>query len=263
MERDGRASEKEWDASLYDDKHSFVWKYGEEVIELLAPRAGERILDLGCGTGHLTNKIAASGASVVGIDISNDMIGQARTLYPDLQFELGDAVSFQFDEPFDGVFSNAALHWVEEQDQVTDCIKAALKPGGRFVAEFGGKKNTQAIKDGLYQAMEESGFSITQGVKFRFFPSIGEYATLLETHGLTVTYARYFERPTPLEGGESGLRGWLEMFANNVLDSVPGEKRGEVIRLTENRLRPALHRDGRWFADYRRIRIVATRDSPE
>jgi trans-aconitate methyltransferase len=262
MERDGIAPEKQWDASLYDDKHSFVWKYGEEVIELLAPRAGERILDLGCGTGHLTNKIAASGAEVVGIDISRDMVGQARALYPDLRFELGDAASFHFDEPFDGVFSNAALHWVEEQDRVTECIRKALKPGGRFVAEFGGKRNTQAIKDALYHAVAAAGFSITEEVKFRFFPSIGEYATLLEEHGLTVKYARYFERPTALEGGESGMRDWLEMFANNVLDSVPEEKRGEVIRLAEKRLQPELYREGRWFADYRRIRVVATKDRP-
>jgi trans-aconitate 2-methyltransferase len=261
MENDGATQEKTWDASLYDDKHSFVWKYGEEVIELLAPQPGERILDLGCGTGHLTNKIAASGATVVGIDISSDMIGQARTHYPDLRFEMADAVSFHFDEPFDAVFSNAALHWVEEQDRVTDCICRALRPGGRFVAEFGGKRNTQAIKEALYHAVGEAGFSITREVKFRYFPSIGEYATLLESHGLTVTFARYFERPTPLEGGENGMRDWLEMFANNVLDGVPTENRSEVIRLAENRLRPTLHREGRWFADYRRIRVVATKDS--
>jgi trans-aconitate 2-methyltransferase len=259
MEKDGTVQEKQWDASLYDDKHSFVWKYGEEVIDLLAPQDGERILDLGCGTGHLTSKIAASGAAVVGIDISSDMIGQARTLYPHLRFELADALSFHFDDPFDGIFSNAVLHWVEEQDRVSDCIRRALKPGGRFVAEFGGKRNTQAIKDALYHAVAAAGFSVTQEVKFRFFPSIGEYATLLEAHGLTVTYARYFERPTPLEGGENGMRNWLEMFANNVLDSVPEEKRGEVIGLAENRLRPELYRDGRWFADYRRIRVVATK----
>src|SRR6185503_16789135 len=146
MESRGMGADKQWDASLYDEKHSFVWKYGEEVVELLAPKYGERVLDLGCGTGHLTNKIAASGAIVVGIDVSADMIEQARTLYPGLSFEIADGTKFHFADPFDAVFSNAALHWIEEQDRVTDCIARALKPGGRFVAEFGGKDNTQKIK---------------------------------------------------------------------------------------------------------------------
>src|SRR6185503_19634352 len=178
---------KQWDASLYYDKHSFVWKYGEEVVELLAPRIGERVLDLGCGTGHLTNKIALSGATVVGIDVSADMIEQARRLYPELRFELADGTSFNFEEPFDAVFSNAALHWIEEQDLVTDCIARALKSQGRFVAEFGGKDNTQKIKGALYRAAQAAGCVVTEEVKFRYFPSIGEYATLLESHGFTVT----------------------------------------------------------------------------
>jgi trans-aconitate 2-methyltransferase len=252
--------DKQWDASLYDEKHSFVWKYGEEVVDLLAPKGGERILDLGCGTGHLTNRIAASGAIVVGIDVSNDMIEQARQLYPDIQFELADATSFHFDEPFDAVFSNAVLHWIVEQDNVTDSVWRALKPGGRFVAEFGGKNNTKAIKDALYRAVEMAGHRITHEVKFRFFPSIGEYATLLESRGFTVTWARYFERPTPLEGGEDGMRNWLEMFANNVLDGLPDGTRDEVLGLTEVNLRDVLYRDGQWFADYRRIRVIAIKE---
>ena len=257
------AEEKLWDASLYDDKHSFVWKYGEEVVELLAPRRGEHILDLGCGTGHLTNLIAASGASVIGIDVSSDMIEQGRKLYPLLRFEIGDATNFQFDEPFDAVFSNAVLHWIEEQDRVVDCIRRVLKPGGRFVAEFGGKKNTQLIKSALYRAVEGAGHQVTEGVKWRYFPSIGEYAPLLESHGLTVTYARYFDRPTPLEGGEDGMKNWLEMFANNVLDSVPPDKRSEVIRRAEGELRPTSYREGRWFADYKRIRVIAVKEQTE
>ena len=257
MESQRTGKEKQWDASLYDDRHSFVWRFGEEVVELLAPRDGERILDLGCGTGHLTNKIAASGASVVGIDISTDMIEQARILYPQLRFEIADGTSFHFDDPFDAVFSNAALHWIEEQDLVTDCVARALKAGGRFVAEFGGKDNTQQIKGALYRAAEAAGCAVTEEVKFRYFPSIGEYATLLESHGFTVSYAIYFERPTPLEGGANGMKNWLEMFANNTLDGLPPEKRGEVIERAENEMRASLHRDGQWFADYKRIRVVA------
>src|SRR5262245_50467931 len=127
------ASEKEWDPAKYDGKHSFVWKYGMGVVELLAPKPGERILDIGCGTGHLTNTLADAGAVVVGIDTSQPMIEQAREKYPSVRFELGDGTDFEFPEPFDAVFSNAAIHWMKDQEKVARCISRALKPGGRFV----------------------------------------------------------------------------------------------------------------------------------
>src|SRR5690242_15677096 len=126
--------EHHWDAALYDDKHAFVWKQAASLLELLAPQPGERVLDLGCGTGQL----AAAGAEVVGLDHSPAMVEQARRLYPQLRFELGDARRFAFAKPFDAVFSNAALHWVREPEAAIACIRDALKPGGRFVAEFGG-----------------------------------------------------------------------------------------------------------------------------
>jgi trans-aconitate methyltransferase len=234
-----------------------VWKYGASVIELLAPRAGERILDLGCGTGHLTAEIAARGAEVVGIDRSRDMIEQARKLYPDLRFEIADATGFQFDEPFDAVFSNAVIHWIRDQDALLSSVRRALKPAGRFVAEMGGKGNLRAIKNALHGAIQSAGFAVCEEATFRFFASIGEYAGLLERNGFIVTQAFYFERPTALEGGEEGLRNWIEVFADNVLDAVPVEKRGEIVNRVEDELRPQLYRDGVWHADYRRLRIVA------
>src|SRR5207302_10671977 len=101
-----------WDAGLYDGRHAFVWKHGASLVGLLAPRPGERVLDLGCGTGHLTAALAAAGAGVVGLDRSEEMLAQARSAYPALEFVCGDARDFRFGEPFDAVFSNAALHWV-------------------------------------------------------------------------------------------------------------------------------------------------------
>src|SRR5262249_35803441 len=80
-----------WDARLYDDKHAFVWKQGAALLDLLAPKANERILDLGCGTGHLTDQLAAAGAEVIGIDSAASMIDQARRTYPHLRFEIADA----------------------------------------------------------------------------------------------------------------------------------------------------------------------------
>ena len=252
-------SEKQWDAARYDGGHSFVWKYGAGLVDLLAPREGERILDIGCGTGHLAAEIASRGAEVIGVDKSPDMIEQARRLYPDLRFELVDATGFQFDEPFDAVFSNATIHWIKDQDALTSRITDALKQGGRFVAEFGGKGNLRAIKAALARSLEDAGHGVYSEVSFRYFPTVGEYASLLERHGLTVTQAFYFERPTPLEGGEQGLRNWLEVFADNALDRAPEEARAAIVREVEDRLRAKLYRDGVWYADYRRLRVVAVK----
>jgi trans-aconitate methyltransferase len=260
MSEENKTSEKCWDASAYDSKHSFVWKYGKEVLELLSPREGERILDLGCGTGHLTSQIAASGATVIGLDKSPAMIERARTLYPDLRFEAADATSFRFDEPFDAVFSNAAIHWMKDQDGVADSIRRALKPGGRFAAEFGGKGNLQKLRSALREVLDAGGYSWDREATRRCYASIGEYATLLESHGFRVTYATHFDRPTKLDGGESGLRKWLEVFADTELAGVPAGQRDNVIRAVEQRLRPDLFRDGNWFLDYKRLRITAVKE---
>ncbi len=134
-----------WNSSLYEQKHSFVFKYGEEVLALLNPQRGERILDVGCGTGHLTKLIAEAGAEVVGIDSSPEMVEAARVACPDINFVVADAADFSFTEPFDAVFSNAALHWVTEAKQAMVCMAQSLKQGGRFVVELGGKGNLTAI----------------------------------------------------------------------------------------------------------------------
>lgn len=260
MSEENKTSEKRWDASAYDSKHSFVWKYGKEVLELLAPREGERILDLGCGTGHLTNQIAARGATVIGLDKSTAMIERARALYPDLRFEAGDATSFRFDEPLDAVFSNAAIHWMKDQDGVADSIWRALKPGGRFVAEFGGKGNIQKLRSALHEVLDAGGYTWDQEATRRYYASIGQYATLLESHGFRVTYATHFDRPTKLDGGEGGLQKWLEVFADNELAGVPAGNCEEVFRAVEQRLKPDLFRDGSWFLDYKRLRIVAIKE---
>jgi trans-aconitate methyltransferase len=254
---DQTTADKQWDAAAYDSKHSFVWKYGEGIIEMLAPRRGERILDLGCGTGHLTHKIASSGAEVVGIDKSREMIEQARQNYPNITFEVADGAAFEFDDPFDAVFSNAVLHWIREPGRVVACVWRALKPGGRFVAEFGGKGNLSSIHGAIYDAIEKAGYEISREDNFRFYPTVGEYASLLERQGFRVSYAAHFDRPTLLEEGERGLENWMEVFANNFFNSVPESSRSRIIREVEDRVRPKLYYDGAWHADYRRLRVVA------
>ncbi len=245
-----------WDAGLYKDRHSFVWKYGTSAVDLLAPRPGERILDLGCGTGHLTARIAEAGARVVGIDSSAEMIAEARRGFPGLRFEVADARDFALDEPFDAVFSNAVLHWVKPPERAVACIRRSLAPGGRFVAELGGRGNVAAIVASLEAA---SGAMGVEGWEHPwYYPSIGEYAALLESDGLEVAQAVLFDRPTPLEG-EDGLRSWVTMFARDLVERVPPDGREEFFGRVEESARGTLHRDGAWFADYRRLRIVARR----
>jgi trans-aconitate methyltransferase len=250
---------RDWDADLYEQSHSFVWKHGAALLDLLAPQPGECILDLGCGTGHLTSQIAAAGAAVVGIDSSPAMIDQARREFPALRFEVGDARAFAFAEPFDAVFSNAALHWVKPPEPVIACVRRALKPGGRFVAEFGGKGNVRAIAAALAEAARV--VRIAEPDEPWYFPSIGDYASLLESDGLEVGQAALFDRPTALEG-EQGMQRWVEMFGSAWLNAVPAARRDEFLRAVEERLRPALYRNGTWHADYRRLRVVARRVDP-
>lgn len=254
-----RALGSGWDAELYERAAAFVWRHGSDLIELLAPQPGERVLDLGCGTGHLTAELAERGARVVGLDSDPAMIERARRSYPALEFVHGDAVSFRFAEPFDAVFSNAVLHWVTRAADAAACIATALRPGGRFVAELGGKGNVQAIVSALTAALAEAGYPLAPERFPWYFPSIGEYAALLEAHGLEPAYAALFDRPTRLEGGEAGLRTWLALFAGRLFEAVPDDVQVEVVRLLEERLRPQFFRDGAWFADYRRLRIVAVK----
>jgi trans-aconitate 2-methyltransferase len=246
-----------WDASLYQDKHAFVWQYGEDLLQWLNPKAGELILDVGCGTGQLTAKIAESGAEVIGIDSATTMIEQARQNYPNLRFEVADTRNLQIDKSLDAVFSNATLHWVKEADAAIASIYQALKPGGRFVAEFGGKGNIQSIVQALYKAFDKFGLSNPQAYNPWYFPSISEYTTLLEKQGFEVTHAILFARPTPLVDGTAGMRNWVQMFGSAFLAKLSAEEQVQVIRDVEDYLQPTLYKDGFWIADYKRIRIVA------
>ncbi|MEH2282732.1 MAG: methyltransferase domain-containing protein [Nostoc sp.] len=246
-----------WDTSLYEDKHAFVWQYGEDLLKLLNPQPGESILDLGCGTGQLTEKIAEAGAEVMGVDYASEMIEKARQNYPHIRFDVADARSFQVDKPLDAVFSNAVLHWVKEADSAIASIHKSLKSGGRFVAEFGGKGNVKAIATALYSALESVGIAQAQVENPWYYPSIGEYASLLEHHGFDVIYAIQFSRPTPLAEGEAGMANWIKMFASPFFAGLSPEQQIEIIPVVEEYLKPTLYQQGTWTADYRRIRIVA------
>ncbi len=245
-----------WHAELYDEKHSFVWKMAAGLLDLLDAKPGERILDVGCGTGHLTAKIAANGAQVTGVDRSADMIQRARVAYPALRFEVMDAREISFPEKFAAVFSNATLHWIKEPERVVEGISRVLHPKGRFVAEFGGKGNIAELIAAMERAWPKAEASRPMPAPW-FYPSLAEYAALLEKQGLETTFGLLFERPTPLEDGERGLRNWLEMFGGPFLEDLAIEQREKLLRETEIQARGALFADGRWVLDYRRLRVVA------
>lgn len=242
----------DWDAARYQDQHSFVWRFGANLIESLNPQPGERILDLGCGTGQLTAEIARSGAAVIGLDKSAEMLAEARKNYPDLAFALGDAASFRFPAPFHAVFSNAALHWVKDAEGAIESIAQALGPGGRFVAEFGGKGNITSVQAALRGVLGPSADEQSPW----YYPSVGEYTALLERHAFEVRNASLFDRPTPLEG-EDGLENWLRMFMPSYLRQFSPERADSIVHQLVEQLRPALYQDGIWTVDYRRLRVVA------
>lgn len=241
-----------WDALHYQDQHSYVWRLGASLVELLRPQAGERILDIGCGTGQLTAEIAKSGAIVVGLDSSEEMLRQARRNYPELMFVRADASTFRLDQAFDAVFSNAALHWVKNAEAAVQSIARVLRPGGRFAAEFGGKGNIASIQSAFRAVFGP----VADARSPWFYPSVGEYSMMLERHGLEVRQALLFDRPTPIEGVDA-MEDWLRMFCGSYLrDLAPADSAAMIPRLAAQ-LRPTQYRDGVWTIDYRRLRILA------
>ena len=250
----------DWDSKLYDKQHHFVSDYGADVLQWLAPKAGERILDVGCGTGQLAAKIAESGAFIVGTDVSENMIDAAKISYPNLTFEVIDATRLPFRNEFDGIFSNATFHWIDDQEALIKGLYASLAYGGRLVAEFGGKGNVESITHAVASAASNLGLHSKLTKDFWFFPSISSYTSLLEGQGFEVEQAWLFDRPTPLVG-KKGMYDWLTQFAPHAFKSLTEEEIEEVKNLAVELLRPTHVINGIWMADYKRLRIKAWKKS--
>jgi trans-aconitate methyltransferase len=252
-------TENSWDSQLYDNSFNIITRLGAGVLDLLAPQPGERIVDLGCGTGDLTAQIAAAGAEVIGLDASEAMIVRARERYPQLRFEVARGQDFVLETPVDAVFSSAALHWMSPPEDVAASVFRVLKPGGRFVAEMGGYGNIATILAALRQALAEEGVPWERVRNPWYFPSIGVYASLLEQTGFEVAQMHLFDRPTPLDDCPNGIADWVRMFGGDFLAAVPPDRQAAFQNRVSELTRPMLFSDGRWLGDYRRLRFKAIR----
>jgi SAM-dependent methyltransferase len=243
-----------WDPGSYARNARFVADLGEPVVALLAPRAGERILDLGCGDGALTKRLGDLGVDVVGVDSSAEQVAAARALGLDAHVMSGEALDFE--ATFDAVFSNAALHWMRRPADVISGVWRALRPGGRFVGEMGGHGNVQQIMTALVAALDRRGLDGRDAVPW-YFPTPDEYRGLLEAQGFRVRSIDLIPRPTPLPGD---IVGWLETFAQSFTRCVPPDERRAYLDEVAASLRPALRdAEGVWTADYVRLRFAAFR----
>jgi trans-aconitate methyltransferase len=245
-----------WDSKLYNEQHRFVSDYGADVLQWLDAKAGENILDVGCGTGDLADKIQESGATVSGVDASADMIALAKQNYPTIHFEQKDASALDYRKAFDAVFSNATFHWIENQRGLLTGIYKALKHGGRLVAEFGGKGNVKSITDAIDQAAHQLGLEHRVISNFWFFPSIAHYANLLEASGFETEQIWLFDRPTKLVG-DDGMLHWINQFAQHAFVNLNEEEAKAVTDLAVSILKPTHFENGEWIADYKRLRIKA------
>lgn len=243
-----------WDPERYQRNAGFVAELGAPLIDLLAPKPGERVLDLGCGHGALTEKLVALGAAVVGVDASAEQVRAARAR--GLEAHVADGQALAFDAEFDAVLSNAALHWMTRPDDVIDGVWRALKPGGRFVGEMGGAGNVQRVRTALAAALQRRGVDAS-AVDPWYFPTPEDYAGRLSARGFRVEEIALIERPTPLPGR---LADWLETFAEPFLFQVPADERPDLAGEVEAALAGELGDGaGRWVVDYVRLRFVATK----
>ena len=248
-------NDQTWNPDRYRTNTGYVSALGTPLLDLLGARAGERVLDLGCGEGELASRLSQRSVSVVGVDASAEMVAATRAR--GIEAHVMDGQELAFHRQFDAVFSNAALHWMTDPEAVLRGVNNALVPGGRFVGEFGGKGNIARIIHAMQGALSSlPGDRVFQNPWY--FPDTAEYRALLTRNGFTVSTIELIPRPTPLE---HGIRGWLDVFARHVIDDLPHDEVEPFLSSCEAHAREHLWNEGSgWFADYVRLRFVAQRE---
>ena len=245
-----------WNAENYRDNFSFVYEYGEELTGMFTLGRGSRIADVGCGNGALTKKLCDTGYKVTGIDSSAEMLALAKSTAPAASFILADATKFSLEKPADGIFSNAVFHWIDDLSLLAKNLAANLRAGGELVCEFGGKGCAEAVHSALEKIFAERGLKYRRTFNFQ---SIGSFAPVLESAGLTPVFCSLFPRPTR-QKGEDGLKNWINTFLKEPFTGIDGETKEDILREADLRLRPVLYKDGQWFIDYVRIRVKAVKN---
>ena len=248
-----------WDSENYANNFSFVHEYGKGVMDLVDEGRGVAV-DLGCGTGALTGELSKKGYDAIGIDASAEMLEKAAKEYPDLRFMQADALTFSLPEKKASViFSNAVFHWIdrEKQDALARNIHDQLLPGGTLVAEFGGHGCAEAVHSALEANFMRKGLTYPRTF---FFPTVGEYAQILERNGFTIRYALFFDRPTEQKSGH-GVKDWINMFVKKPFEGMDIITKEKIMDEVEKELKPKLYKNGKWYIDYVRIRIKAVSSS--
>lgn len=245
-----------WNADLYQEKHNFVAEYGKALLEHIPDSKQLSILDLGCGTGDLTYELSKKSSHVIGIDNSYDMIEKARSRHPEIKFQIKDACNLEWVNQFDIIFSNAVFHWILDQTSLLREIYQALKNEGRLICEFGAKGNISSFQKAFETALGKRGYTFNMNF---YLPSVEEYKELLEGAGFRVETIFDYERPTPLQGEESGLRNWVTQFFAKDLNNLKDIEQEQIFTEMENTLKPNLWDGSRWIADYRRLRVIVTK----
>jgi trans-aconitate methyltransferase len=242
-----------WNPNKYDKHADFVSNLALPVVDLLAPKEHEKILDLGCGEGTLACEIQKSGAEVVAVDLSAEMVESARV--KGIDAEVMSATKIKFKNCFDAIFSNAVLHWVKESEVAVQQVYDALKRDGRFVAEFGGYGNAKTVVDAMQKVFQNhSEFGEFENPWY--FPNVEEYKKLLETNGFRVEYIESIPRPTPVDD----ISNWLDLFANGITKHLSNNEfslfKKEVAESTKHTL---YNEQNGWHIDYVRLRFKAVK----
>lgn len=245
---------QKWDPELYAKNAGFVVEHGQSVLDLLAPKEGEMILDIGCGDGVLTKKLLKEKFRVFSVDASSEMVDAARA--NDVHARLVDAQELDYEDQFHAIYSNAAIHWMDDHYALVRGVWRALKPGGRFVAECGGEGCVRVIREGMKIALAKLGVDYKSRNPWKF-PETGMFTKILENQGFTVTYIARIDRPTPIS---CGLRGWLELFSQRHTEGMSNDDREKFYAEVEDRCKPRLWSEQNgWSADYVSLRFVAVK----